>query len=70
MLIVGDKDETVRPRNSEALAEKLRAGGVEAELRRYPGLGHIGVLTSIARPLRGKAPVLADVAAFAHKVAQ
>ncbi len=70
LLIVGDKDETVRPRNSEALAEKLRAGGVEAELRRYPGLGHIGVLTSIARPLRGKAPVLADVAAFAHKVAQ
>jgi len=68
LLMVGDKDDTVRPRNSESLAAKLRAGGAEAEIRHYPRLGHAGLLTSIARPLRGKAPVLADMAAFAERV--
>ena len=68
LLLAGVKDTTVRPRNSEALAAKLRAAGVEAELKAYPGIGHIGILTAIAKPFRGKAPVLADVTAFAGKV--
>lgn len=68
LLLVGDKDTTVKPRNSIALAAKLRAAGVSAEVKHYPRIGHIGIVTSIARPLRGKAPVLADMAAFADRV--
>jgi hypothetical protein len=37
-------------------------------VKRYPGIGHIGILTAIARPFRGKAPVVDDVAAFADRV--
>lgn len=70
LLLVGDADETVQPRNSEALAAKLKAAGVPVRVVHYPKLGHVGMITSIARPLRGKAPVLEDVAAFAKLVTQ
>ena len=68
LLLVGADDTTVRPRNSEALAAKLRAGGVSAELRSYAKLGHVGVLIALARPFRGKAPVLQDAGAFVARV--
>jgi acetyl esterase/lipase len=68
LLLAGDKDTIVRPRNSDALAAKLRAGGVPVEVKRYAGVGHIGILTATAKPFRGKAPVVEDVAAFAARV--
>lgn len=68
LLLTGAEDTTVKPRNSEKLAAKLRAAGVAAEVTRYPGIGHVGLLTSVARPFRGKAPVVRDVAAFAAEV--
>lgn len=70
LLLVGAEDKTVQPRNSEALAAKLRAGGVAADLRSYPKLGHVGLLLAIARPFRGRAPVLDDVARFVTQVTQ
>lgn len=69
LLLTGADDTTVRPRNSEMLAARLRAGGVTAELKEYPGVGHVGLVTSLARPLRRRAPTLDDMAAFAHRVA-
>lgn len=68
LLLVGAKDTLVRPRNSEALAAKLRDAGVPVTLKSYPEVGHIGILTAIARPFRGKAPVVDDMAAFAGRV--
>ncbi len=68
LLLTGADDDTVLPRNSVALAARLRAAGVPAEVRTYPDIGHVGIVTALARPFRGKAPVLADVAAFAHRV--
>ena len=68
VLLVGGEDRTVLPRNSEALANRLRAGGVPVTLRTYPKLGHVGLILSVARPFRGRAPVITDVAAFAHAV--
>jgi len=67
-LATGADDATVRPRNSEKLAAKLQAAGVAAEVRVYPKMGHVGIVTALARPLRGKAPVLADATAFAQRV--
>ena len=68
LLLTGADDTTVKPRNSEALAARLRAAGVEVELVEYPGVAHIGILTALARPLRGQVPVLADATAFAKRV--
>lgn len=60
----GDSDTTVRPRNSERMAGAVRAAGGKAELRVYPGQGHIGVLLALSRAFRGRAPVLDDMAGF------
>ena len=68
MLLHGGKDDTVYPRNSQALAAKLTSAGVRAELKLYPNLGHIGIVTALATPFRGRAPVLADAARFASEV--
>lgn len=61
-------DRTVRERNSNSLAAKLQAAGVPVVRKRYPDIGHVGIVTAIARPLRGRASVLDDMAAFAHEV--
>ncbi|MBB6503664.1 acetyl esterase/lipase [Sphingomonas endophytica] len=70
LLLYGTEDTVVRPRNSQALAAKLRAGGVPVSLRAYPKLGHVGILLALARPFRGRAPVLVDVSAFVRRVAE
>jgi acetyl esterase/lipase len=68
LLLVASDDRLVFPRNSIGLAARLRQSGVPAEVKTYPGLGHVGILTAIARPLRGKAPVLRDLGEFARSV--
>ena len=52
-LATGDEDDVVRPANSDSLAAKLGAAGVEVERRRYPKVGHVGLITAVALPLRG-----------------
>ena len=68
LLLTGDIDTTVKPRNSEALRARLTAAGVEAEMVAYAGIDHIEIVTAISRPFRDKAPVLANIAEFAHRV--
>ncbi len=68
LLLVAAQDRLVFPRNSQRLAERLRKDGVAAQIKTYPNLGHVGIVTALAKPLRGKAPVLRDVADFARKV--
>lgn len=64
LLITGDADRTVYPRNSKSLAARLRDSGVKAQLLVLDGLGHADVLTAIARPLRWRAPVLEEISRF------
>jgi acetyl esterase/lipase len=66
-LATGDEDDVVRPANSDALAARLGAAGVVVERRRYAGIGHVGLVTAIARPFRGRATVLDDLIAFARR---
>ena len=68
LLATGSVDDIVKPRNSEALAAKLRANGVPVELKIYPGKGHVDLAKSLSRPFRGTTPALADSAAFLHRV--
>lgn len=69
-LATGAGDRTVEPRNSDALARALRNAGIRVARRVYPGIGHIGILTAIARPLRSRAPVLNEMVAFARQVTE
>jgi acetyl esterase/lipase len=70
LLCTGDKDDLVAPRNSDTLAARLAAVGTPVDRRRYPRVGHVGLVTAIAEPFRGKAPVLEDMVNFARKYTQ
>lgn len=64
LLLTGDKDTVVKPRNSKALAEKIDALGGEQQTKIYPGVDHADIIMAIARPFRKKAPVITDVVDF------
>jgi acetyl esterase/lipase len=64
LLLSGDKDTVVKPRNSKILSEKIRSLGGKQQLKIYPGVDHADIIMAIARPFRKKAPVIADVTDF------
>ena len=70
LLLVAGKDTLVGPRSSDELQAALRRAGAPVETRVYPNVDHSGILAAVARPFRGQAPVLPDVAAFARQVTQ
>ena len=67
LLVTGDKDTLVLPRNTVAMAERLRKAGVEVEEIHYPKLAHVGPLMALAMPVRAIAPVLADATRFLRR---
>lgn len=66
LLLQGSADETVEPRNTQALAARIQAAGGPVAERFYPGVGHIGAIAAMAPLFRGRAPVLDDVMQFVH----
>ena len=66
LLLTGDADDVVRPRNTAALAAALRGVAAPVEVRTYPGVGHIGILLALSKPFRGKADVLEAMTRFLH----
>lgn len=70
LILHGAGDVRVKPRHARALAGRLEAVGAKVELKFYPRLGHIGILTALALPFRRKAPVLADLARFAKEATE
>lgn len=68
LLLWGEDDETVGPRNLANMEAAVRNAGGAVETKIYPGVDHIEILLALSRPLRGVAPVLEDVTAFARRV--
>ena len=64
LLLTGDKDTVVKPRNSKILSEKIQALGGQQQLRIYPDIDHADIIMAVARPFRQKAPVVTDVVNF------
>lgn len=64
LLLVGAADTTVDPGNTARLAARIAAEGGAVKTVTYKGIGHIGLVGALARLLRGRAPVLADLDAF------
>ena len=69
LLLHGTDDTTVLPANAQRLAARARAAGGQAQLKLYPGVGHVGLIARLAAPLRDGEPVLDDIATFAGSVA-
>jgi acetyl esterase/lipase len=68
LLLHGAKDTTVFARNSQRLQARLAQAGVDARIRIYPSVGHVGIVTALARPFRRQAPALDDAVMFATQV--
>lgn len=68
LLLWGDADTTVGPRNLRGLEQALLAVGARVDSKTYPGVNHVDIMLALSRPLRGRAPTLADVTAFAESV--
>ena len=52
LLLAARGDRTVNPaRNTERMAERLRAAGVPVRLREFDGLNHVTLVGALARPL-------------------
>ncbi len=64
LLLHGEDDDTVRPRNTLSLAHHIRDAGGPVEVKTYPGTGHVGIVISLAPMFRAKTPVLDDMADF------
>jgi len=64
LLLTGDKDSVVKPRNSKILSARIAELGGKQQLKIYPAVDHADIIMAIARPFRNKAPVISDVANF------
>ena len=64
LLLHGARDKTVRPGNSEQLAQRLRTAGSPVRYVAYEGMGHVGIILALAAGYRERAPVLDDIAGF------
>jgi acetyl esterase/lipase len=67
LLLAGDADTTVRPRNTRNLVRRIGAAHGQVENLVYPGVGHIGIITAFAPLFAGRAPVLDDVWDFIQR---
>jgi hypothetical protein len=68
LLLWGEADTTVGPRNLENLERDQRATGGRVWTMTYPGVDHVGIMLALSRPLRGRAPTLNDVTEFARRM--
>ena len=68
LLLSGGRDELVLPAQSVRMAMALGDAGVPVETRVYEKVGHVGILTALSTLLRGNAPVVRDLTAFARRV--
>lgn len=64
LLLHGSADDTVRLYNTRELAATLAGKGDVVEATEYDGIGHVGLVMAISRPLRWRAPVLDDMTRF------
>jgi acetyl esterase/lipase len=67
LLVHGLSDKTVWPKNSRNLAAALHACGAPVTLILYPNLGHGDTVAALSVLARGRAPTLADIAAFVQR---
>jgi acetyl esterase/lipase len=64
LLLAGEADTTVKPRNARALAAAIDAAGGEARAIYYPGVTHSEIIGAFSPLLHFLAPVADDVMAF------
>lgn len=65
LILHGDRDRRVWPRNGTSLLARLEAANEPARLILYPGIGHVKILSALRFP--SLAPTLRDLVAFVRE---
>ena len=68
LLVHGEQDTLVKPRNTRTLADRLEEAGSEVETRYYAGFDHNAPLISLASPWRNSRDVDDAIIGFARRV--
>lgn len=64
LLLVGNNDLTVWPRNSRHLAAKIKEKNGKVQLVEFDDYGHVAMVAKLARPLRGDGRLLQAISEF------
>jgi len=64
LLLYGDDDTKVKPKNIINLAQKVRRHGGTVETHFYDGIDHAGILAALSIPLQSTTPILEDIFHF------
>ena len=64
LLLYGSADTRVKPINIEGLFQHLKDVNSPVQKRIYTGVGHSGIISSFATPLRGSSAIVSDVIDF------
>ena len=64
LILHGDDDTIVFPRNAKSLYNLLLEAGSKPKLVMYPKISHVQIMLSLSKPMRASAPVLNDVTNF------
>jgi acetyl esterase/lipase len=67
LLLQGLSDNTVWPRNTRSMADKLTAKSEPVETKFYPAMGHTRIALSLSPPFSGKTTTLADTLDFIRR---
>ena len=64
LLLYGDEDKVVKPRNIDNLTTRARALGIDVTSIHYAGINHAGLVAALSRALRNHKPIANDVLTF------
>jgi len=67
LLLVGEDDLTVLPKNSYNLAAKIREKGGYVQLEAFEDYGHVAMVAKLAKPLRGEGRLLQVIKDFVSR---
>lgn len=64
LLLYGNDDKTVKPRNIESLSSKVDQSGGYVKVHRYNGVGHAEILGALSRLVRADYTITQDILEF------
>jgi acetyl esterase/lipase len=64
LLLAGDDDTTVKPKNSRNLYQALKKSGNNVIYKKYPDIGHIRIILDVGTVLNPKTPIREDIRKF------
>lgn len=67
LLLVGEKDRTVLPRNTYHLADKVKQKGGKVELISFQDYNHVQMISHLAKPLRKDGKLRASIIEFLER---